>query len=223
MKLMLEAAVYSELDFASYNREGFGRVRDAIGVVHQARALARTPDEMAHVVHLATIASERKNAEQKVAEMNFLKMRDKAYRNLRQTKALFERSPMWGVRRLAIEQQIEHAITRFSLKAFDEVLAEVKQIAATLEGPRPVLVKSTALALAAVSAAPQADPVSASAWYERGRQMEKMGQHVPARKAYEKALEMAPAHFMAQAGLTRLNATPASPEPGATQNQQRRA
>jgi len=47
-------------------------------------------------------------------------------------------------------------------------------------------------------------PKSASAWFERGRRLERNGSAEAAREAYEKTLTISPGHFQAQNGIARL-------------------
>jgi len=221
MNVHLESASYSELDFATYNKPGFLKVQAAVAAVQQARTLASTPEDMEHAVQLAQAAAERRNTEQHVAEQNFLKARQSAGDRLRDAIDKFERSSLWGTRRLAVEQRIQHAATRFTLKCFEDVATEVREILNALNTQKSAPSHPKPSVCEAVATMPE--PKSASGWFERGRRLEQKGHCTAARSAYQKALNMAPGHFQAQNRLARLQQKTVRPHPGYAQQQRRGA
>ena len=46
LQLNKDNAAYSELDFPQFNRRGFDRVRQAVEVAQQRKALAQSPEEL---------------------------------------------------------------------------------------------------------------------------------------------------------------------------------
>jgi tetratricopeptide (TPR) repeat protein len=212
LQLRIESASYSELDFPLFNGAGFKAIQQAVELAQQARALAQTPEELQKAAWMMRAAADRKNQEQEIAMRSFNEARQTAFETLKKLAGAFDKSALWGQKRLEVENQIDHLVTKFSLKNFTEVAREAGRLLPRLNAPTPVRPAPPPPAWlprpARMSSAQpiSSKPQSASAWFERGCAMERKGRRSEAIEAYRQALQMNPRHFQAENHLNRLSA-----------------
>lgn len=203
LQLNLDSAPYTELDFARFNPEGFQRVRQAVEMAQQMKTLAQSQEELREAANTLRAAAERKNLEQQIAQHNFEAERQKAYEELDGLISEFQSAFLPAPRRLDVETRIDHLITLFNLKDFAAVHKEVAQAKGMLK-LRPVPFKSQ-------RPAPQKrwdtgpTPQSATAFFQHGLQLERVGDKRGAIEAYGQVLQRNPGHFHAIQRLQRIN------------------
>lgn len=120
----IDSAPYSELDFPRFNPQGFVRVTQAVECAQQARALARTPEEMREATAALRAAADIKSAEQQVARANFEAERREAFDALSGACERAGRARLSPARRLEVENRLDYLVTLFNMKEFAAVLRE---------------------------------------------------------------------------------------------------
>jgi TolA-binding protein len=196
LQLKRDSAPYSELDFPQFNPKGFVRVRQAVEVAQQARALAQTPEELRDATTALRAANDIKNAEQQVAQKNFETEREKAFATLASAQTRFSNARLSAPKCLEIENRLDNLITLFNLKDFDAVHREIPAMLNMMKsGPyRPNQERHT-FKRADRSVPPP--PQSISSLFRHGQTLERMGRAREAVEVYGQVLRQNPSHFQA--------------------------
>ncbi|MCI0557978.1 MAG: hypothetical protein MN733_05745, partial [Nitrososphaera sp.] len=125
LNLALESAAYSELDFPQFNPRGFDRVRQAVEVALQAKALAQTSGELREATNALHATIDIKNIEHQIARINFEAKRQRTFDALHAALESFRTAYLPAPRHLEVENRLDHLITLFNLKDFDAVSREL--------------------------------------------------------------------------------------------------
>lgn len=128
LRLNLESAPYTELDFQKFNPEGFRRIRHAVEMAKQQKALAQSPDELQYAVNSLRAVAERKFLEQQIAQKNFELQRGPTFEALRALQSGFRSTGLDELHRIEIENQIDHLVTLYSLKNFDAIRQQLPAV-----------------------------------------------------------------------------------------------
>jgi tetratricopeptide (TPR) repeat protein len=199
LRLTLDSAPYTELDFPRFNPEGFRRIQQAVEMAQQQKAFAQGADDVQQATFALRMAAERKNLEQQIAQKNFEAQRRQAFEGLKVLYASFRKTTFGGARRLEAETRIDHLVTLFNLKDFDAVLKQIPA-AKDMLANKPVRFRPPVPA-----ASNGGQPQSATALFLRAQQLERAGDNRRAVELYGQVLERNPRHFQAINRLNRLS------------------
>ena len=204
IRLTLESASYSELDFPRYNPEGFEEVHHAVELARQLKALADSPDELKTALAALREAQERKVLHQQIARRSFEGDRQRAFNALRSAIARCQKSEKNWARSHAVEDHLDHLITLYTMKEFDAVLRELPRVEQLL-APTPTETKLQPRAIGSSPSWTDLQPrESATSLFRRGLAFEQQGRIAEAVEAYERCLGRSPRHFQATTRLEQL-------------------
>ena len=204
MKMLIDSVLFSESDLRQHNPDGFRAVQEAVESVMQAKALARTPEEIQRAVFLAETAIERKITELRVGELFFTKTRNQTFFALGNARAKLIHSNISGARRQELQQRIDGAITDWTMKRFAAAKAAAKEVEAALQETNPPVVARRFLVAKPTQKLMVPDgPHSPSGWYELGIRKEKQNQFAEAAEAFQRVLTLVPRHPLAPVALQR--------------------
>lgn len=203
----IESAPYSELDFPRFNPQGFVRVTQAVECAQQAKALARTLEEMREATAALRAAADIKGAEQQVARANFEAERREAFDVLKGTFERVGRASLSPARRLEVENRLDHLVTLFNMKEFASVRRESVRISGGPEvtPERPRTVRRTPGRV-------REHETTLSALFRRGLALERAGRTREAVEVYGRIIARYPNHTQAIGRLKQIGSRQASGE-----------
>lgn len=199
LRLSLESAPYTELDFPRFNPEGFRRIQQAVEMAQQQKALAQSAEELQQATNWLRAVAERKSLEQQIAQKDFEAQRRKTFEALKTLQSGFRSALLQGARRLEVETQIDHLTTLFHLKDFDAVTEQVPAVKAMLRGRT---LRSMPTPVTSLYGSNAGQTQSATTLFLRARRLEQAGDVRQAVEVYGQVLERNPRHFQA---IHRLN------------------
>lgn len=203
LQLNRASAPYSELDFPQFNPKGFVRVRQAVEVAQQAKALAQTPEELRDATNALRAANDIKNAEQQIAQKNFQMEREKAFEMLSAALTRFSNARLPAPKRLELENRLDNLITLFNLKDFSAVYREIPgtldMMKSMLDRPKT---ENHAFKRPYRGAPP---PQSASSLFRHGQALERAGRTREAVEVYGQVLKRHPSHSQAINRLRQIS------------------
>jgi len=204
LQLNKDSAPYSELDFPQFNPKGFVRVRQAVEVAQQAKALAQTPDELRAATNALRAANDIKNAEQQIAHKNFETEREKAFVMLRAALTRFSNAQLPAPKRLELENRLDNLITLFNLKDFGAVHREIRGTLDMMKSMpyRPKPERPTYRRSYRSEPPPRQ---SISSLFRRGQALERAGRTRAAIEVYGQVLKLNPNHFWAINRLRQIS------------------
>lgn len=198
LRLSLESAPYTELDFPKFNPEGFRRIQQAVEVAQQQKVLAQGPDELQQATNSLRAVAERKGLEQQIAQKNFESRRRQTFEALQTLQSGFRSARLQGARRLEAETRIDHLVTLFNLKDFDAIMGQVLAVKNRLH-------RQPVRSMPASSSYRNVADQSATALFLRAQELERRGDIPQAVEVYGQVLERNPRHFQAINHLNRIS------------------
>jgi tetratricopeptide (TPR) repeat protein len=199
LRLTLDGAPYTELDFPKFNPNGFRRVQQGVELAQQQKALAQNSDDLRRAAEALRTAAERKSLEQQLAQRNFEATRQRTFQTLQGLITCFHSTKLFGARRLEIETRIDHLITLYNLKDFDAVQRQEVIVKGMLQ-TKPSVLRRPRFAQPI-----RHQPESATALFQKASAMERSGRWQQAIEAYRQVLERNPRHFQAIHRLQQLS------------------
>lgn len=202
LQLHKDSAGYSELDFPQFNGRGFDRVKQAVELAHQRRALAQSPEDLRDATMALRLANDIKNAEQQVARQNFEAEREKAFNALHAAVKRIDRMFLPPPTRVEIENQLDHLITLFNLKDFRTMQRRLGGLLKRIE-------RTSVRSRHDDSASNQRSrhrpwPQSVSSLFKRGLALERSGRRREAIEVYGQIVKRNPHHRQSIDRLRKL-------------------
>lgn len=203
LELRKEGAVYSETDLPLFNPEGAQRVRTAIEMAQQARALATSNDELRAATARLQAAGELSRSEHRLAEAKFGVARDKCCEVIRALQKQIISAVLPNLDRMQFTNRLEGCISNFYRKDF--VRAERAALGA-LQSLNKQLTAAPPKPFAPSPAAAGKAP-STTALFHKGSVLESKGRTREAVECYAQVVERNPNHWLALSRLRSLSAS----------------
>ena len=203
LQLNRDSAQYSELDFPQFNPHGFKRVRQAVELAQQRRALAQSVEEAREATNTLRLANDVKHAEQQVALRNFETEREKTFAALSAMVNRFAKTYLPMPKRLELEQQLDHLITLFNLKDFAAVCRELDRVIKRFNNA-PSRSEHDRFSFARRTRS-QPKPQNVSSLFKHGLWLERAGRRREAIDIYGQVLQRNPQHWQAIDRLRQLS------------------
>jgi tetratricopeptide (TPR) repeat protein len=186
-------APYTELDFPTFNPEGFRRIHQTVEMARQQKVLAQTAEELRQAANSLRAAGERKSLEHQIARNNFEAERQRSFQEIEVLQKQFRTVRLPGARRLEIETRIDHLVTLFNLKDFAAVRKGIVSVTEILQSKpaRPVPVAPALSNRGGVAVE------SATSLFNQALALEQNGRTRQAVEVYGRVLERNPRHFQA--------------------------
>jgi len=202
LELRTEGAVYSQTDLPLFNREGAQRVRVAIEMAQQARALATNNDELRAATARLQAASELSQSEHRLAEANFGVARDRCCRVIHNLQKRISSAVLSNLDRLQFTNRLEGCISSFYRKNFDSAERTAQ---GALQGLNQQFKVATLKPFVPVPA--KKASLSTTALFHKGSVLESKGRTRDALECYAQVVERSPNHWLALARLRSLSAS----------------
>lgn len=215
-KLEISDALFVEADFPRFNQKGFRRVKEAIELAQQKKALATDAIEIKAAAEALRAAADKRDTEQRLANKFFEIERNQTFTALSEA---FERIPlrsMNGEQRRKVEQMFDHLATLYRQKEFGAIREKLKKLTKNVEatvGYRPASRFAPPFRDTPTNRDSHGErtawrsdrePKSITALFRSGLELERNGRVREAAEIYRQVLERNPNHLQAKNKLEAM-------------------